>query len=416
MDGRAEHAVLIVGASMAALRTAESLRGFGYGGRITVVGDEPYLPYNRPPLSKRMLARGVSHDAVAFPLRSDIEDVDWVLGRRAISADLRARTVRTDDGRNLGYDALVVATGLRSRRLPRSSMPPDGCLALRSLDDAAQLRSALVPGSRLVIIGAGFVGCEVAATARGLGCEVTIVAPEALPMLAQLGPALAENLLHRHEEHGVRFLLNTLVRAVRGDRRVTGVELADGMVLECDTVVEAIGSAYNTEWLAGNDLDLSTGVLTDSALRAVRGDGTAWADVHAVGDVARFPNPRYPGPARTVEHWAMPMETARRAARVIAARAVGDAAEYQRAVDEPFEPIPSFWSDQYDAHVIALGLPDLADDIQLLHGEAGDDCVYGYFRDETLVGVCGIGLRAVVHSYRDRLGTHPVSTAGGEPD
>jgi len=287
------------------------------------------------------------------------------------------------------FSALVIATGLRPRRLHLANGDLRGRHAVRTLDDAIALRAELVPGARVVIVGAGFIGCEVAATARKLGCEVTIVAPGTHPMLRPLGGELAAEMQRRHEAEGVVFLMKREVSDLVGATSVTGVLLDNGTLLECDLLVEAIGSHENTEWLDGNDLDTSAGVLTSNNLRAVRSDGTEWENVFAVGDVARFPNPVYDGESRRIEHWNIPTETAKRVAQVFTGQANGE-----------FRPIPSFWSDQYDNHLLAYGVLALADDIRLEDGDVSGDCVFGYYRGGRMVGVCGIGMRSVVQSYR----------------
>lgn len=391
--------VVIVGASMGGLRMAEALRRFGYDGPITAIGDERHAPYNRPPLSKEVLATEVSHDAVAFPQRPATADVNWVLGTRAVSADFEHQTVTDSDGEVHPYRALVIATGLRPKRLHVPNSELAGRHAVRTLDDAIALRAELQPGARVVIVGAGFIGCEVAATARKLGCSVTIVGPGALPMLRPLGHELAEEMMNRHVAQGVNFRMKTNVVDLTGDERVTGVVLDDGTTVDCDVVVEAIGSLTNTEWLDGCDVDLSSGVLTDSSLRALRADGTPWDTVWAIGDVARFPNPTFDDEARRVEHWNIPTDTAKRAAQVITA-AFSSAEDYARVTNDRFAPIPSFWSDQYDNHLLAYGMLALADESRLLEGDLAGDCVFGYYRKGEMVGVCGIGLRSIVQSYR----------------
>lgn len=391
--------VVIVGASMGGLRMAEALRRFGYNGPVTVIGDESYAPYNRPPLSKDVLAAEVSHEAVAFPQREATADVNWVLGTRVVSADLDHQTVTDSDGEVHPYRTLVVATGLRPKRLHVRNSELAGRHAVRTLDDAIALRAELQAGARVVIVGAGFIGCEVAATARKLGCAVTIVGPGSLPMLRPLGPALAGEMMRRHTVQGVDFRMKTNVVDLVGDARVEGVILDDGSTIECDVLVEAIGSHPNTEWLDGCDLDLSQGVLTDSSLRAVRMDGTPWHTVFAIGDVARFPHPTFGNEPRQIEHWNIPTDTAKRAGHVIATEIVS-ADDYERVTAERFAPIPSFWSDQYDNHLLAYGLLALADESRILEGDLAGDCVFGYYRKGEMVGVCGIGLRSVVQSYR----------------
>jgi NADPH-dependent 2,4-dienoyl-CoA reductase/sulfur reductase-like enzyme len=381
--------VIIVGASMGGLRAAEALRRFGYAGAITVIGDEPHAPYNRPPLSKEVLAAEVSHEAVAFPQRDSTADVNWLLGTRVDSADLEHGTVTDSNGETHPYSTLIVATGLRPRRLQVTNSELSGRHAVRTLDDAIALRSDLNPGAKVVVLGAGFIGCEVAATARKLGCEVTVVAPGVHPMIRPLGIELARELERRHEAMGVEFRMKTAVTDLVGTTRVEGVVLDTGETLACDVLVEAIGSHPNTEWLEGNDLDLSDGVLADNDLRAVKADGASWSNVFVIGDVARFANPLFDDVARRVEHWNIPTDTAKRVAQV-----------FNRVADGPFAPIPSFWSDQYEMHILAYGLLALADEVKLIAGEIEGECVFGYYRAGKMVGVCGIGMRTTVMSYR----------------
>ena len=395
--------VVIVGASMGALRTAEALRRFGYVGPITAIGDEPYAPYNRPPLSKEVLATEVSHEAVAFAQRPATADVNWVLGTRVVSTDLEHKTVVDSNGDTHAYEALIAATGLRPKRLQVPNGELAGRHAVRSLDDAIGLRAALVPGARVVILGAGFIGCEVAATARKLGCEVTVVAPGVHPIVRPLGVELAKEIQRRHEAQGVRFIMKTTITDLLGESHLAGVVLDNGEQLACDILVEAIGSHANTEWLEGADIDITDGILTDNAMRATRIDGSVCEDVFAIGDVARFANPIFDEVARRVEHWNIPTDTGKRVGQVLAAK-LTSAENWPAVLDEKFAPIPSFWSDQYDMHILAFGLLALADEVRLIHGEIDADCVFGYYRAGSMVGVCGIGLRSTVQGYRAQVG------------
>nr|WP_277351619.1 FAD-dependent oxidoreductase [Microbispora sp. CL1-1] len=385
--------IVIAGASMGGLRAAERLRAAGFAGEIVAVGDEPHLPYNRPPLSKEALASEVTHEALAFRLRPAVADVTWRLGVPVVSADLAARAVRLADGTELAYDGLVVATGMRPRRLPVPG-PAAGRHVVRTLEDARALRAELGPGVRVLVIGAGFIGCEVAATARTLGASVTVVAPEDAPMRRPLGAELGAALRRRHEARGVAFLLGRTVRAFLGSGRVTGAELSDGTSLDADVVVEAVGSAANTGWLEGNGLDLSDGVLCDEALRVEARPG-----VVAVGDVARFPNPRYDGVPRRVEHWSIPTDTAKHAAvTLLADLGLGDPPA------GPFAPLPTFWSDQYDLRLQSFGAPVLGeDDIRVLEGDLDGEVVVGYHRDGELVGVVLVGMASAAARYRTAL-------------
>lgn len=381
--------VVIVGASMGGLRVAEALRRFGYAGPITAIGEEPYAPYNRPPLSKEVLANEVNHEAVAFPQRAATEDVNWVLGTRVVSADLANNTVTDDTGLVHEYSALVAATGLRPKRLQVSNGDLIGRHVVRTLDDATALRAELREDARVVILGAGFIGCEVAATARKLGCSVTVVAPGVHPIVRPLGVELAREIQRRHEDHGVEFRMKSKVVELVGESRVSGALLDSGEQLDCDVFIEAIGSEANVEWLEGNGLDLSDGILCDSTLRAIGLDGNVVENVYAVGDVARFPNPVFDSTPRRVEHWNIPTDSAKHVAQHFTGHANG-----------PFAPVPSFWSDQYDIHLLAFGLLGLADEVKLLHGEISGDCVFGYYREAKMVGVAGIGLRSTVQGYR----------------
>ncbi|WP_067812772.1 NAD(P)/FAD-dependent oxidoreductase [Actinomadura kijaniata] len=385
--------VVVAGAGMAGLRAAERLRAEGWDGAVTVVGAEPHPPYNRPPLSKEVLAGRADAGATALRRRGSVEDVCWELGRRVVAASLADRALTLDDGRRLAYDGLVVATGLRPRRLAVPG-PAAGRHVLRTLDDALALRAELAPGRRVVVVGAGFVGCEVAATARGHGCRVTVVEPLPVPMERAIGPELGEALRRRHEERGVRFLTGRAVTAFAPG----AVVLDDGRTVPADVVVEAIGSVPNVEWLDGNGLDLSDGVLCDDRMRV---EGRP--EVVAVGDVARFPNPRYDDVPRRVEHWCVPADTARRAAATLAAHLAGRPLD-----DAPFAPLPSFWSDQYDLRLQSFGMPALGDRRVPLEGDAHaltGGVAMAYHRDDRPVGVVLIGVPASRHRHYRELVT-----------
>jgi NADPH-dependent 2,4-dienoyl-CoA reductase/sulfur reductase-like enzyme len=391
---------------MGGLRAAEQLRAAGWTGTVTVVGDEPYMPYNRPPLSKDVLAGKAPFESLAFTPKASAADVEWRLRTKVVAARLAERSVETDDGSVFSYDALVVATGMRPRRLSCPG-PLAGRHTVRTLADARALRGELArSGVRVVVVGAGFIGCEVAATAVGLGVrEVTVVDPLPLPMVGPLGELLARALLKRHEERGVRFALGASVAGFEGDDRVTGVVLGDGRVLPADVVVESVGSVANVEWLQGNGLDLSDGVLTDAQLRA-----GGLPEVVAVGDVARFPNARYDAVARRVEHWSIPTDTARHAAKVLVARLAGTDAE-----PAPFAPLPTFWSDQHDFRLQSFGAPVLGrDDVRVLDGDPDGDVLAGYHADGRLVGVVALGGHATAARaarYRAELLRQPALSA-----
>lgn len=382
---------VIVGASMAGLRAAEAVRKAGFAGEVVVIGDEPHMPYNRPPLSKEALFGAEDADALAFRVPRAAQDVAWRLGERVRTADLAARTVTLDYGEVLAWSGLVIATGLRPRRLALPG-PAAGRHVIRTVADVAVLRAELAPGTRLVIIGAGFIGCEVAAAARAAGVEVDVVAPESVPIERPLRAELGKALQRRHEARGVRFHLGRLPVEFLGTRRVTGVRLDDGTELAADVVLEAIGCVPNTEWLEGNGLDLSDGVLCDNLMRV---EGRP--DVVACGDIARFPNLLFDDVPRRVEHWTMVTDTAKRAGASLGRYLTG-----QEADAAPFAPIPSFWSDQYELRLQSFGALGLGtDEVRVLEGDLdADEFAVGYYRGGKLVGVLLIGMTNRYQHYR----------------
>ncbi|WP_062210606.1 NAD(P)/FAD-dependent oxidoreductase [Demequina oxidasica] len=401
--------VIVVGASLGGLRTAESLRRSGYDGPITVIGDESHLPYQRPPLSKAALhGADDALENLTFAHRPAISDVTWVTGTRVVSADLGANIVTDDRGEVRTFSALVVATGVRPRRLHVPGGATEGRYALRTIDDARSLRDVLTPGTRVVIAGAGFIGCEVAATAIGLGCDVHVVGTTAVPMEAALGHDLGAAMQVRHEDHGVAFSMGTRITAALGHPYLAHVDLADGRTLACDVLVEAVGSSPNVEWISSNDVDATRGLRTDSAMRVVRADGSPHDNVFAVGDVASYPHPHHGIESASVEHWNIPTETAKRAASVMAPMLAGDPSHLDVAAT-PFAPLPSFWTDQYDVHLLAYGMTRLADRSTLLAGDLAGECLVGYYRDHRLVGVCGIGMTGQMLTYRKELMAQPLA-------
>lgn len=385
--------VVIVGAGLAALRTAESLRKNGYSGRIRVLGEEQHLPYNRPPLSKQALSGGIEAEELAFPIRASVSDVDWDLGVEVVRSDLAARTLTTAEDDVVSMSGLVVASGIRSRQLPIPG-PQSGRVFLRTIEDAHHLRDQLSAGIRLVILGSGFIGCEVAATARGLGCEVDIVSLDSEPMIRPLGSDLGAGMRAHHEQHGVRFHCGRTISEFTGDDHVTGALLDDGTHLEADLVLEAVGSVANTEWLEGNDLDLSNGVLTDGYLSVVNSPIAAVA----VGDVARHPNALFPGETMRIEHWNMPTDMGKLAGKTLAALLSGQSPE-----GSPFDSLPSFWSDQYEWNIQSFGIPGAARDFRLVEGSYDGDCIVEYHDASGLIGVIGVNRTADLMPYRKQL-------------
>jgi len=330
--------IVIAGAGLAGLRAAQTLRRRGYEGSITLVGDEPHRPYNRPPLSKEVLLGKAEAEASVFP--SDTLEVDWLLGRSATGLDPVRKVVELDGGDKLDYDKLVIATGSRARPW-FEPVELEGVRLLRTLGDAASLREAALAAERVAIVGAGFLGCEVAAALRAQDVAVSIVdvAPYPMPVL---GPEVGERAAQIHAVHGVDLHLGVGVEGFAGSDRFEGVMLGDGRRIDADLLLIAVGALPNTEWLAGSGLELrSGGVLCDEHCFAV-----GVTDVVAAGDVATWPHPAAAEPIR-VEHWTNAAEMAIAAASNL----LLDAAERT-----PHVPVLSFWSDQYDVKLRAAGM------------------------------------------------------------
>jgi NADPH-dependent 2,4-dienoyl-CoA reductase/sulfur reductase-like enzyme len=330
---------LIVGAGLAGARTAEALRAAGSDERIVMVGDEVPAPYLRPPLSKDYLAGSIGRAALDV-LPEDWyrdHDVELVTGVRALDIDTRARTVALEDGREIGYDGLLVATGSAPRRLDVPGADSDGVLMLRRDTDSEQLRDALATATSLVIVGGGWIGLEVAALARSRGLPVTIVERSSLPLARVLGPEMSEVLLAMHRDHGVRFCLDATVAAIVTEGgRAGGVRLTDGEVLVADLVLVAVGATPNTA-VAERALDVDDGILVDHHLRA------SAPDVYAAGDIASAWNP-FLGKRIRVEHWA----NAEHQPKVVAFNLLGGSMRYDR--------LPYFYTDQYDMSMELTGL------------------------------------------------------------
>ena len=322
---------VIVGASLAGAKAAETLRDEGFDGRIVLIGSEAERPYERPPLSKDYLRGEAGRDKVyVHPEGFYAErEIELRLGRTAVSLDTDGREVELDDGTRLGYDRVLLTTGSEPRRIGVPGAELDGVLYLRTVDDSDALRARLDEGGSLVVVGAGWIGCEVAASARQRGLEVTVLDPLGVPLERVLGPELGAIYRDVHTDHGVRMLMETGVEAFEGDRRVERVRTSDGELLDCDFVVVGVGVEPRTRLAAEAGIGVRDGVAVDAQLR------TDAADVFAAGDVASAQHPFYGEPIR-VEHWANALNQGPAAARNMLGQAV------------PYERLPYFFSDQYD--------------------------------------------------------------------
>jgi 3-phenylpropionate/trans-cinnamate dioxygenase ferredoxin reductase component len=383
--------LVIVGASLAGHRAAQAARRAGFDGDLIVVGDERHPPYTRPPLSKELLAGEQEVDRVHFPC--DKFEARWRLGVSAVSLDRRHRRVVLSDGDELAYDRLIVATGSRARSWPGSGAELEGVRLLRNLDDALALRAALDRRPRVAIVGAGFIGCEVAQTARKQGLDVTLIDIATTPMLP-LGPTLGEWCADLHRDNGVDLRLGTGVAALLGNGHVKGVELSDGERIAADVVVVGLGAVPNTGWLAGSGLSLNPGLECDVTLTAVDDP-----DILGAGDIVSWPHPLADGEALRIEHWTVAAEQGQLAGR----NALVPLAERR-----PYDAPPYFWSDQYDKKIQSLGLPGRAERLEVI--EAAPDqsrVVYAGERDGRLVGIVAINAARRLGSYRMALAEPP---------
>lgn len=390
--GSADETVVIVGTSLAGLRAAETLRRLSFSGRIIGVSAEVHTPYDRPPLSKDFLSG--ARDVADLQLRKGgVDDlgIEWHTGVRATALDVATKTVTLSDGSAPRYDHLLIATGAKPRMLPPDVCAPGmaNVLALRTLDDAVALRSfldAAENNARVCVIGAGFIGAEVAATCRGRGVAVTVLEAQEQPMIRGLGSELGAVCAQLHREHGVDLRLGVSIVAVEDDGTgtVRRVRLANGDAIECDVLVVGIGVVPETEWLrAAAGITVDNGVVCDECCRAA-------PNVYAIGDVARWPNPLFDGEMMRLEHWTNAAEQGSHVADSIVS---GEA--------KPFAPVPFVWSDQYDCKIQSVGRFDADHDIEIVHGDLASRKFVALFgRDGLLRGALGFSSPRFVMKYR----------------
>ena len=350
--------IIVVGASLAGLRACEDLRRRGFDGRITLVGAERHLPYDRPPLSKDVLRGEWEPDRIALR-REGYEQLDLILelGRRAVSLDTAGRRLELDDGRRLEFDAMVIATGAAPRKIPGTPEELAGLFTLRTLDDAISLRSAFERNPRVVVVGAGFIGAEVAASARKLGLDVTMIEPQSAPLAHALGPAIGEICAALHRDHGVQLRLGAGLEegGIEGHGCVESLRLDDGTRIEADVVVVGIGVEPVTDWLRGSGIEVGNGIVCDSRCR------TSVPGIVAAGDVAYWHNPLF-DEAMRVEHWSNAVEMAGAA---VATLLDGDSAA-------PYAPVPNVWSDQHGVKIQTAGRIRADDRMEIVQGDPAE--------------------------------------------
>ncbi|OMC03051.1 NAD(P)/FAD-dependent oxidoreductase [Mycolicibacterium fortuitum] len=374
--------IVIVGGGLAAARTAEQLRRSEYAGPITIVSDEDHLPYDRPPLSKEVL-RAETDDVTLKPAEFYAEnDITLRLGSAAQSVDTAAKTLKLADGSEIAYDELIIATGLVPKRI-RSFGDLAGIHVLRSYDESMALREHAGNARRAVVVGAGFIGCEVAASLRKLGVEVVLVEPQPTPLASVLGEQIGALVTRLHQAEGVDVRCGVGVNEVRGSDKVEGVVLGDGTELDADLVVVGIGSHPAVDWLEGSGIALDNGVVCDEVGRS------SAANVWAIGDVASWRD--HVGDQARVEHWSNVADQARAMVPAI----LGQEAS-------PVVSVPYFWSDQYDVKIQCLGEPE-ADDVVHVVEDDGRKFLAFYERDGVVVGVVGGGMPGKVMKARSKI-------------
>ncbi len=348
---------VIVGTSLAGLSAAETLRSSGYEGQLVMVGQENHMPYDRPPLSKQVLNGKWAPEQAFLREEADYDKLGavWKLGRRAASLDLQARAVILEDGESIAFDGLVIATGAAPRRLPGIA-DLEGVHVLRTLDDAMAIRKQLEGGPRVCVVGAGFIGAEVAAACRARGLEVTVIEAMAAPLAQILPPELASACVRLHRDHGVDLRCGATVEGFEGHGRVEAVRLAGGQRVAADVVIVGIGVIPETGWLASSGLIIDNGLVCDATL------ATAVPGIVAAGDVARWPHALF-GETMRIEHWTNALDQGAAAARRLLR---GD--DYT----QPFAPVPYVWSDQYETKIQMVGRIKSSDEVRVVHGSPED--------------------------------------------
>ncbi|WP_351222644.1 FAD-dependent oxidoreductase [Streptomyces sp. NPDC002133] len=379
-----EGRIVVVGASLAGLRAAETLREEGFAGTLTMIGDEPYEPYDRPPLSKAVLLGKATPDRTALP-RSRALDADWRLGVPASGLDMGAKRVRLADGDEVPYDRLLIATGVRARPWPKEAEAElDGVFVLRTRDDATALHKRLSAGPRRVfVIGAGFTGSEIASACREQSVTVTVAERGAAPLVGALGGVVGEVAAQLHRENGVDLRTGVMVTGLEGDSagRVRAAHLSDGSSVETDVVVVSLGATRNTEWLAGSGLGAGPrGIACDAGCRAFDIRGIVTDDVFVAGDVARSPHPLFGYQFLSLEHWGNAVSQAETAAHNMLCESV------ER---RPHMWVPAFWSSQFGVNIKSVGVPSMGTEILISQGSLAERRfvgVYG-FQDRVIGAV-----------------------------
>ncbi|MDV7354903.1 FAD/NAD(P)-binding oxidoreductase [Rhodococcus oxybenzonivorans] len=355
--------VVIVGASLAGLRAADELRRLGFDGPLTMIGDEPYEPYDRPPLSKAVLLGIMPPEHATLPARTDL-DAKWRLGVPAIALDIEDNRVVLGDGDSVPFDKVLLTTGVRARPWPKPEESDlDGVFTVRTLDDSRRLDERLSAGpGHVLVIGAGFTGSEIASVCRERGLSVTVTERGPAPLVGALGGVVAAVAADMQRDHGVDLRCGITVARLEGDGqgRLRRAHLSDGTALDVDVAVVAQGSIRNTEWLAGSGLAAGPrGVACDAGCRAFDLNGLVTDNVFVAGDIARQPHPLYDYQLIALEHWGNAIGQAEVAAHNMI---------HEGLHRRPHLDIPAFWSSQFGVNIKSVGIPTYSDQVVATQG------------------------------------------------
>jgi NADPH-dependent 2,4-dienoyl-CoA reductase/sulfur reductase-like enzyme len=392
--------IVIVGTGLAGLRAAESLRSEGFTGEITMVGDEPWEPYDRPPLSKQALVGFMPPDHVRLPRLVPLEPVSWHRDTSAVRLDRDHRQVELDDGTLLDYDRVLISTGVRARPWPDMQQATlDGVFVVHSVEDSLALRERLAnKPQRVLLIGAGFVGGEVASACRMLDLDVTVVEAGPTPLCGSLGATIGKMAAQAQRDFGVDLRCGVTVEALEGDAdgRLRSVRLSNGTSLEVDVAVAALGAIRNTEWLGDSGLAAGPqGVTCDTSMRAVDSSAMVTDDVFVAGDVARFPHPLFGYELISLEHWK---------AAVLQAEVAAHNMVCHESERRPFVNVPSFWSIQFELNIKVVGLPNIADEVVVTQGSVADRrFVAAYGRRGRLVAAVTVNQGRYLEFYERQI-------------
>ena len=389
--------IAVVGGSLAGLRAVETLRTDGFDGEITVVNAEDTAPYDRPPLSKKFLSGEWEADRIQLRKTSDIESLSahWLNNTSATALNIAARELTLSTSSVMHYDACIIATGGIARELPQQPQAR-GIHQLRTLHDAQALREELQPGKKLVVIGAGFIGLEAAATATKRGAKVTVLEGLDAPLIRALGPEMGAAIGAVHERNGVAIHCGVQVASINGDAKVTGVTLTNGETIEADVVIVGIGVAPATQWCSESGLTIDDGIVCDANLNA------GPANVFVAGDVLRWPNGMFKDiePTMRVEHWTNAAEQGAVAAQNLVAT-------LRNEPMQPYSAVPFFWSDQFDARIQFLGRAFATSTVDVVAGSVADGRWCAMFStNDRLTGVLGVSMPKLVMPSRAMLSTY----------